>query len=70
MTKTKSQRVAEVSMRFQAMLKGEPWPAGDLRAVPASSLDCALSDSVIEQVLAWSATALDGTAAGGHRRNW
>jgi hypothetical protein len=63
MTKTKSQRVAEVSLRFQAMLKGEPWPSGDLSQSPHTSLDFALSDSVIEQVLEWSAVALDGTAA-------
>jgi hypothetical protein len=63
MTKTKSQRVAEVSLRFQAMLKGEHWPSGDLSLSPHTSLDFALSDSVVEQVLEWSAVALDGTAA-------
>ena len=63
MTKTKSQRVAEVSLRFQAMLRGEHWPSGDLSLSPHTSLDFALSDSVIEQVLEWSAVALDGTAA-------
>jgi len=63
MTKTKSQRVAEVSLRFQAMLKGEHWPSGDLWRAPHASLDFALSDSAIEQVLKWSAVALDGTAA-------
>lgn len=62
MTKTKSQRVAEVSMRFQAMLKGESWPTDDLSVSPISSLDFALSDSVIERVLRWSAVPLDGTA--------
>jgi len=62
MTKTKSRRVAEVSLRFQGMLKGEPWHKGDLSASPHSSLDFALSDSVIEQVLEWSAIPLDGSA--------
>lgn len=64
MTKTKSQRVADVSLRFEAMLKDESWPIGDLSLSPHTSLDFALSDSVIEQVLEWSAVALDGTAAG------
>ncbi|WP_428342363.1 hypothetical protein [Mycobacterium sp.] len=62
MTKTKSQRVAEVSMRFQAMLRGEIWERGSLALSPHTSLDFALSDSVIEEVLAWSALPLDGTA--------
>jgi hypothetical protein len=63
MTKTRSQRVAEVSMRFQAMLRGENWQRGNLALSPHTSLDFALSDSVIEQVLEWSALPLDGTAA-------
>lgn len=63
MTKTKSQRVAEVSLRFQALLRGQPWRSPGLLQVTHSSLDSALSDSVIEQVLAWSAIPLDGTAA-------
>jgi hypothetical protein len=62
MTKTKSQRVADVSLRFQAMVKGERWSSGDLSLASHTSLDFALSDSVIEQVLEWSAVALDGTA--------
>lgn len=62
MTKTRSQRVAEVSMRFQGMLRGEKWQRGDLAVSPHTSLDFALSDSVIEQVLEWSALPLDGTA--------
>lgn len=62
MTKTKSQRVAEVSLRFQALLRSESWPSGDLSLSPHSSLDFALSDSAIEQVLKWSALPLDGTA--------
>lgn len=64
MTKTKSQRVAEVSLRFQALVKGEIWLPGDLSQSSHSSLDMALSDSVIEQVLGWSALPLDGTAVG------
>ncbi|MCQ1947237.1 MULTISPECIES: hypothetical protein [unclassified Arthrobacter] len=62
MTKTKSQRVAEVSLRFQALLKGEAWSRDDLSRSPHSSLDFALSDSVIEQVLRWSALPLNGSA--------
>lgn len=63
MTKTKSQRVAEVSLRFQALLKGEASSRDDLSRSPHSSLDFALSDSVIEQVLRWSALPLNGSAA-------
>ncbi|WP_445155086.1 hypothetical protein ACTWLI_02260 [Arthrobacter sp. Hor0625] len=63
MTKTKSQRVAEVSLRFQSLLKGEPLRTEGLSQSPHTSLDFALSDSVLEQVLAWSALPLDGTAA-------
>jgi hypothetical protein len=62
MTKTKSQRVAEVAMRFQAMLTGERWPMRDLSLSPHASLDFALSDSVLEQILEWSALPLDGSA--------
>jgi hypothetical protein len=65
MTKTKSQRVAEVSLRFRSLLTSEPWRPEDLSQSPHSSLDFALSDSVLEQVLAWSALPLDGTAVGG-----
>lgn len=63
MTKTRSQRVAEVSMRFQSLLKGELLRTEDLSQSPHTSLDFVLSDSVLEQVLAWSALPLDGTAA-------
>jgi len=63
MTKTKSQRVAEVSLRFQALLKGQSWSADALSQSPHPSLDVALSDSIIEQVLRWTALPLDGTAA-------
>jgi hypothetical protein len=62
MTKTKSQRVAEVSMRFAAMLNAKDWSRSNLAAAPHPSLDFALSDSVIEEVLAWCALPLDGTA--------
>ncbi|MGO4591567.1 hypothetical protein [Paenarthrobacter sp. 2TAF44] len=64
MTKTKSQRVAEVSLRLQALLKGENWLPAALSQSPHPSLDVALSDSIIEQVLRWTALPLDGTAAG------
>lgn len=63
MTKTKSQRVADVSLRFQSLLTGQPIALGDLSLSPHSSLDRELSDSVMEQVLKWSAIPLDGTAA-------
>jgi len=63
MTKTKSQRVAEVSLRFQALVKGESWLPDALSQSPHPSLDVTLSDSIIEQVLRWTALPLDGTAA-------
>lgn len=62
MRKTKSGRVAEVSLRFEEILTGVPWRPDDLSRSPRSSLDFALSDIVIEQVLEWSAIPLDGTA--------
>jgi hypothetical protein len=65
MAKTKSQRVSEVSLRFEAQLKGLPWRAVGIMETTHSSLDSALSDSAIEQVLTWSALPLDGTAAAG-----
>lgn len=61
MTKTKSQRVAEVSLRFQALLRRQPWQSAGLLQAEHSSLDYALSDSSIDQILAWSALPLDGT---------
>jgi hypothetical protein len=63
MKKTKSQRVAEVSMRFQGMLNTEIEPRGVLPATRHPSLDFALSDSVIEEVLSWCALPIDGTAS-------
>ena len=65
MRKTRSGRVAEVSLRFQGILTATQWLRGDLSRSPRSSLDFALSDSVIEQVLEWSALPLDGSAGGG-----
>lgn len=62
MAKTKSQRVANVSLRFQAMTGGSEWEVNALSSLEHSSLDHALSDSLIDSVLAWSAVALDGSA--------
>lgn len=64
MTKTRSERVAAVSLRLQAMLAGKPWIADDLSSAPHTSLDIALSDSVIDRVLQWCAMPLDGNATG------
>lgn len=64
MTKTHSKRVAAVSLRLQAMLAGKRWIAGDLSSAPHTSLDIALSDSVIDRVLQWCAMPLDGSATG------
>ena len=63
MTRTRSQRVAEVSLRLQSMLRGERWTREDLTQCAHSSLDYALSDSVIERILTLSAIPLDGTAS-------
>lgn len=65
MARTKSQRVSEVSLRFQALLHGLPWRNAGIGEAAHSSLDSALSDSAIEQVLAWSALPLDGSATAG-----
>ena len=63
MTKTRSERVAAVSLRLQAMLAGRPWIVADLTSEPHTSLDIALSDSVVDRVLQWCAVALDGSAS-------
>jgi len=63
MTKTRSDRVAKVSMRFEAMLKVQPWDREDLASCAHGSLDYALSDAVVADVLRWSAMAIDGSAS-------
>ncbi|TLM86005.1 hypothetical protein [Pseudarthrobacter sp. NamE5] len=63
MARTKSQRVSEVSLRFQALLHGLPWRSAAIGDAAHPGLDSALSDSAIEQVLIWSALPLDGSAA-------
>jgi hypothetical protein len=62
MTKTRSERVAAVSLRLQAMLAGKPWIPDDLSSAPHTSLDIALGDSVIDRVVQWCAIPLDGSA--------
>ena len=64
MTKTRSERVAAVSLRLQAMLAGKPWIADDLSSAPHTSLDIALSNAVIDRVLQWCAMPVDGSATG------
>lgn len=61
MTKTRSDRVAKVAMRFEAMLTGQTWDRGDLASSAHGSLDYALSDAVVADVLRCSAMAIDGT---------
>lgn len=63
MTKTRSDRVANVSMRFEAMLEGRTWDRGDLASSTHGSLDYALSDAVVADVLRCSAMAIDGSAS-------
>lgn len=62
MYRTRSQRVAEVSLRFQAMLEGVPWKQHSLLLSKRTSLDFLLSDSFTGDVLEWCAMPLDGTA--------
>jgi hypothetical protein len=61
-TKTRSERVADIALRFRAMLEGKPWADGGAWASQHAGLDRALSDSVIEQVLSLCAIPLDGSA--------
>ena len=63
MTKTRSDRVAKVSMRFEAMLEGRACDRGDLSSSAHGSLDFALSDAVVAEVLRCSAMAIDGSAS-------
>lgn len=60
--KTRSPRIAQVSLRFAHLLEGHPGPAGAIPASPASSLDYVLSDSAIERIIRWCSIPLDGTA--------
>ncbi|MCG5446118.1 hypothetical protein NIE79_004683 [Micromonospora sp. NIE79] len=61
--RTRSRRVAAVSLRFREILEGgEPSTRHDLTAEAHTSWDHVLSDTVIERVLAWSALLLDGSA--------
>ncbi|MFM8858075.1 MAG: hypothetical protein ACKOI2_12935 [Actinomycetota bacterium] len=62
MTKTRSDRVAKVSMRIKAMLEGRTWDRGDLASSTHGSLDYALSDAAVADVLRCSAMAIDGSA--------
>lgn len=62
MYKTKSPRIAAVSMRLHAMTSGQKWSREDLSRRPIGSLDAALSDSVLEQVIGWVSIPLDGSA--------
>jgi hypothetical protein len=63
MTKTRSDRVAKVSLRFEAMLEGRTCDRGDLASSAHGSLDYALSDAVVANVLKSSAMAIDGSAS-------
>lgn len=62
MTKTRSQRVAHASMRFEELLRGGHCNRGGLAPVQHGRLDHALSDGSMEQVLRWSSMPIDGTA--------
>lgn len=61
--RTRSRRVAGVSLRFREILEGGGFSARqDLRLESHTSWDHVLSDTVIERVVAWSALPLDGSA--------
>lgn len=62
MTKTRSQRVAQASIRFEGLLRGTWCHRGDLAPARHASLDYALSDAAMEQVLSWCSLPIDGTA--------
>lgn len=62
LTKTNSPRVAAAALRLQAMLAAGEWVRDDLSGAAHSSLDVALSDSVIDDVLRWVAVSLTGGA--------
>jgi len=61
MTKTRSDRVAKVAMRFEAMMEGRTCDRGDLASSAHGSLDYALSDAVVANVLKCCAMAIDGS---------
>ena len=61
-TKTSSERVADVSLRFQAIISGQRWSREDLSQRSFTSLDRALTDSALEEVLRLSSVALDGSS--------
>ncbi len=62
MTKTRSRRVAEASLRFQQLLLGQNFDRSDLGDLMHPSLDSGLSDLVSERVLVQCSIALDGSA--------
>lgn len=63
MMRTRSDRVAKVSMRFESMLEGRTFDRGDLASTTHGSLDYALSDAVVSHVLRYSAMAIDGSTS-------
>jgi hypothetical protein len=60
--KTKSPRLAEVSLRFALLLNGQPGAERIAQAGNNTSLDYILSDNEIERIISWTSIPLDGTA--------
>lgn len=60
--KTLSPRVAQVAMRFAQLIIGQPTKDLVARVPERASLDYALSDNEIEQIIHWCSIPLDGTA--------
>ena len=60
--KTRSPRVAQVSLRFAHLLKGQSSIGRIEQARDTASLDYILSDNEIERIIHWTSIPLDGTA--------
>ncbi|WP_353709410.1 hypothetical protein ABRQ22_10040 [Cellulosimicrobium sp. ES-005] len=61
--RTRSPRVAGVSLRLGALASGRRWVSSDQRTLEHVSFDAAFSDVAVENVLGLSAVPFDGTAA-------
>jgi hypothetical protein len=61
--RTRSPRVAGVSLRLGSLASGRPWVSSDQRDLEHVSFDAAFSDVAVENVLGLSAVPFDGTAA-------
>lgn len=60
--KTRSSRIAQVSLRFARLLDGQPSSERIVHNADTVSLDYCLSDNETERVIQWTSIPLDGTA--------